>query len=82
LARLTCVRVCVLHHAWEKADDADDAAKPCYDQQALMRRYDLISEVCGARRRGLWAGLALLAWARREAQHTRACEFQASADGA
>lgn len=28
------------------ADLADDAAKPCYDQQALMRRYDLISEVC------------------------------------
>ena len=30
------------------ADAADDAAKPCYDQQALMRRYDLIAEVCGA----------------------------------
>lgn len=28
------------------ADVADGAAKPCYDQQALMRRYDLISEVC------------------------------------
>jgi hypothetical protein len=35
----------------KKADDADDAAKPCYDQQALMRRYDLIAEVCGARTR-------------------------------
>ena len=28
------------------ADAADDAAKPCYDQQALMRQYDLIAEVC------------------------------------
>ena len=28
------------------ADPADDAAKPCYDQQALMRQYDLIAEVC------------------------------------
>ena len=28
------------------ADAADNAAKPCYDQQALMRQYDLISEVC------------------------------------
>ena len=27
------------------ADTADDAAKPCYDQQALMRQYDLIAEV-------------------------------------
>ncbi|MFT5448637.1 MAG: glutamine synthetase type III [Gammaproteobacteria bacterium] len=29
--------------------DADDTqAKPCYDQQALMRRYDIISEICDA----------------------------------
>lgn len=28
------------------ADDADRQHKPCYDQQALMRRYDLISEIC------------------------------------
>ncbi len=28
------------------ADSADIQAKPCYDQQALMRRYDLISEIC------------------------------------
>jgi glutamine synthetase len=33
----------------QPADRADDAVKPCYDQQALMRQYDLISEVCGAR---------------------------------
>ena len=25
---------------------ADTQAKPCYDQQALMRRYDVISEIC------------------------------------
>jgi len=29
--------------------DADDTqAKPCYDQQALMRRYDIIAEICDA----------------------------------
>lgn len=28
------------------SDDADTATKSCYDQQALMRRYDVISEIC------------------------------------
>jgi glutamine synthetase type III len=28
------------------ADAADTQAKPCYDQHALMRRYDVISEIC------------------------------------
>ena len=28
------------------SDDRDIAAKPCYDQQALMRRFDVISEIC------------------------------------
>lgn len=28
------------------SDPADTAAKPCYDQQAVMRRYDVITEVC------------------------------------
>lgn len=28
------------------SDDKDIAAKPCYDQQALMRRYDVIAEIC------------------------------------
>ncbi len=28
------------------ADDRDLQAKPCYDTQALMRRYDVISEIC------------------------------------
>jgi glutamine synthetase len=28
------------------ADAADTQAKPCYDQQALMRRYDLVTEIC------------------------------------
>jgi glutamate---methylamine ligase len=27
-------------------DAADRQAKPCYDQSALMRRYDVISEIC------------------------------------
>ncbi|MDB5687371.1 MAG: glutamine synthetase [Rhizorhabdus sp.] len=30
------------------ADAADSAEKPCYDQQALMRRYDVITEICDA----------------------------------
>jgi glutamine synthetase len=29
-------------------DGADRQAKPCYDQSALMRRYDVISEICDA----------------------------------
>ncbi len=28
------------------SDTRDTQSKPCYDQQALMRRYDLISEIC------------------------------------
>lgn len=28
------------------SDPADFQAKPCYDQQALMRRYDVITEIC------------------------------------
>jgi glutamate---methylamine ligase len=27
-------------------DGADQQSKPCYDQQSLMRRYDLISKIC------------------------------------
>ncbi|GAA0313283.1 type III glutamate--ammonia ligase [Sphingomonas oligophenolica] len=30
------------------ADTADTQAKPCYDQQALMRHYDVITEICDA----------------------------------
>jgi glutamine synthetase len=30
------------------ADTADCQAKPCYDQQALMRRYDVVTELCDA----------------------------------
>jgi glutamine synthetase len=30
------------------ADGGDRQSKPCYDQHALMRRYDLITEVCDA----------------------------------
>jgi glutamine synthetase len=28
------------------SDPADTAEKPCYDQQALLRRYDVIAEIC------------------------------------
>jgi glutamine synthetase len=30
------------------ADEADTQDKPCYDQLALMRRYDVITEICDA----------------------------------
>ncbi|TPQ51519.1 type III glutamate--ammonia ligase [Prosthecomicrobium hirschii] len=30
------------------SDAADMAEKPCYDQQALLRRYDVIAEICDA----------------------------------
>ena len=29
------------------SDDKDTAEKPCYDQSAIMRRLDVISEICG-----------------------------------
>ncbi len=28
------------------SDEYDTATKPCYDQQAIMRRYDVITEIC------------------------------------
>ena len=28
------------------SDEFDTASKPCYDQQAVMRRYDVIAEIC------------------------------------
>jgi glutamine synthetase len=28
------------------SDSKDQCSKPCYDQQALMRRYDVIAEIC------------------------------------
>jgi len=30
------------------SDDRDTQSKPCYDQSALMRRYDVVSEICDA----------------------------------
>jgi glutamine synthetase len=30
------------------SDAGDHQAKPCYDQQALMRRYDVVAEICDA----------------------------------
>jgi glutamine synthetase type III len=30
------------------SDPRDNQSKPCYDQMALMRRYDLVAEVCDA----------------------------------
>jgi glutamate---methylamine ligase len=36
------------------SDHADGQTKPCYDQQALMRRYDVITEICNAMRTLGW----------------------------
>lgn len=30
------------------SDDRDRLSKPCYDQQSLMRRFDIIAEICDA----------------------------------
>jgi glutamine synthetase len=30
------------------SDAADQQSKPCYDQQALMRRYEIVAEICDA----------------------------------
>ncbi|MEQ8440977.1 MAG: type III glutamate--ammonia ligase [Alphaproteobacteria bacterium] len=30
------------------SDPMDSAGRPCYDQQAMMRRYDVLSEICDA----------------------------------
>jgi glutamate---methylamine ligase len=30
------------------SDAADQQSKPCYDQQALMRRYEVVAEICDA----------------------------------
>ena len=32
----------------EISDSRDRASKPCYDQQALMRRYEVVREICDA----------------------------------
>jgi glutamine synthetase type III len=36
------------------SDPADIQSKPCYDQAALMRRYDVISEICDAMQELSW----------------------------
>ena len=37
----------ILNHEGTKVSDhADMQPKPCYDQQALMRRYDMVAEIC------------------------------------
>ena len=38
----------------EISDAADRQIKPCYDQQALMRRYDVIAEICDAMQGLAW----------------------------
>lgn len=43
-----CEYFLVDEHGTALADAHDTEEKPCYDQQALMRRYDVISEICDA----------------------------------
>ena len=41
-----CEYFLILNDGSEIADARDVQPKPCYDQSALMRRYDLIKEIC------------------------------------
>ena len=41
-----CEYFMVTRDGQQISDAADTQAKPCYDQQALMRRYDVIAEIC------------------------------------
>jgi len=43
------------------SDSADAQPKPCYDQQALMRRYEVISEICD--------GMQVLGWSPYQNDH-------------
>lgn len=43
------------------SDDADAQSRPCYDQQALMRRYEVIKEICD--------GMIALGWAPYQNDH-------------
>ncbi len=47
------------------SDPYDTAEKPCYDQQAVMRRYDVISEVCDY--------MLALGWEAYQNDHEDAC---------
>jgi len=47
------------------SDPYDTAEKPCYDQQAVMRRYDVISEVCD--------NMLALGWEAYQNDHEDAC---------
>jgi glutamine synthetase len=43
-----CEFFLITHEGSAIADAADTQVKPCYDQQALMRRYDVVTEICDA----------------------------------
>ncbi len=43
-----CEYFLINHDGTAIADAADTQAKPCYDQSALMRRYDVITQICDA----------------------------------
>jgi len=46
MAGVECEYHLVKRDRHELADDHDTANKPCYDQSALMRQYDVIKEIC------------------------------------
>ena len=43
-----CEFFLINHDGTALSDDQDNQVKPCYDVQALMRRYDVIREICDA----------------------------------
>ena len=56
-----CEFVLVSRDGQQISDAADTQVKPCYDQQALMRRYDIITEICD--------GMIALGWAPYQNDH-------------
>jgi glutamine synthetase len=48
MAGVECEYHLVKRDSHALADDHDTANKPCYDQSALMRQYDIIKEICNS----------------------------------
>ncbi|MEO8651323.1 MAG: type III glutamate--ammonia ligase [Hyphomicrobiaceae bacterium] len=45
-AGVECEYFLISRDGQQISDDADAQSRPCYDQQALMRRYEVIKEIC------------------------------------
>jgi glutamine synthetase len=41
-----CEYFLIARNGQQLSDEADTQSKPCYDQQALMRRYEVVKEIC------------------------------------